>query len=724
MGLSFFSKLDANSGFFQIVLNPDSSKLATFITPFGRYCYRRLPMGISSVPEVFSRAIQEILESLKGVSNLVDDICVYAATKEEHDQRLEMVLQALQRAGVTLNADKCVFGAKTLKYLGYLITENGVHPDPNKVSAITSFPVPKDVSDVRRFVGMVNSLACFVPNLSTILKPLTLLLHKNVSWVWDVAQSEAFKQLKEILVSPDVLTLYDHKNSLCVQADSSAYGLGAVLCQKIQHKWKPVCYASRSLTPTECRYATIEKEALAITWACDRFQQYLFGKEFIIYTDHSPLVSLLSKKRLDDMPLRVQRFRMRLMRYSYDVQYIPGSKQIVADALSRAPVTDVKLSINEVSLVAEVENFVEGMVANLPASQNRLNEIRAQQNNDPVLSVVKKFCQSEWPSKCPVEVLPFKKVQNELSVINGILVKGSLLVIPTSLRVEILSKIHEGHLGIVKCQKRARSSVWWPSITNHIKHMVERCHTCLQFKVNRAEPMISTPFPERPWQMIGIDLCHLNGKQYLVVVDYFSRFIEIPLCTTTTANVIISHVRSIFSRFGIPEEVRSDGGPPFNSKEFRKFSEEYGFYHNKSSPYYSQSNGEVERAVQTVKNILKRAHVEKSDPYLALLAYRSAPLACGYSPAQLLMGRQVRTTVPSLPEVLMPKWPPLGEVNKFERFYRKKIKANFDDRKGVCPLSHLHQGQTVFLNNQKATVVSDAGNRSYNFEKKDGGFCI
>ena len=578
---------------------------------------------------------------------------------------------------------------------------------------------------MRRFLGMTNSLGRFIPNLATVIKPLTLLLHKDTEWIWDYDQKLAFDQLKQNLISSPVLALYDQHLDTCIQADSSGYGLGAVLCQKVDDIWKPVSYASRSLTPTESRYATIEKEALAITWACERFHQYLFGKEFTIYTDHSPLVTLLSKKRLDEMPLRVQRFRLRLMRYNYEVIYIPGSKQTIADTLSRAPVEESKeISIKSIELSVEIENYVQGFIGNINASEHRLKEIQQFQNKDPVLKEVKKFTQSHWPKSCAIPLLPYYSVRNDLSIVNDILVKGTLLVIPSELRVNILERIHEGHLGIVKCQQRARSCVWWPGINSQIKDLVGRCVACLQFRKNRSEPLIPTPFPDRPWQRLASDLCELNGKKYLVVVDYFSRYFEVALCFSTNVTSVTNHLCSIFARHGVPEVLVTDGGPPFNSFKFTQFSERYGFTHIKSSPKFSQSNGEAERTVQTVKQLLKKANVAGTDPYLAMLSYRSTPLSCGYSPAQLLMGRHLRSPLPILPTNLTPKWPPIESVSKFESENRTKIKNHYDKRKGVRELKDLEPGQNVFLHgSQRATVVAEAGKRAYNFLREDGVQC-
>ncbi|UYV78016.1 hypothetical protein LAZ67_15003200 [Cordylochernes scorpioides] len=273
----------------------ESSSLTTFLTPFGRYRFKRLPFGISSAPEVFQRKMSNLLESQSGVNCHMDDIVIWGATREEHDERLRCVLRKLQDSGLTLNKEKCIFSVKEIKFLGHLITERGVLPDPNKVQGIREFPSPSSISEVRRFLGMVNFTGKFIPDLSTILYPLNQLLVKRNDWRWDSAQEEAFEKVKKLLSTSPALTLFDPNLPTTVSADASSYGLGAVLLQKSEDGYqKAVAYASRTMSETEKRWAQIqiEKESLAIVWACERFQDYLMGNTFSIENDHKPLIPI------------------------------------------------------------------------------------------------------------------------------------------------------------------------------------------------------------------------------------------------------------------------------------------------------------------------------------------------------------------------------------------------------------------------------------------------
>ena len=257
-GAAVFSKLDANSGFWQIPLAKKSRLLTTFITPFGRYCFNKMPFGISSAPEHFQKKISEILRGLDGVLCLMDDVLVYGINETEHDQRLMAALTKIQTARVTLNPKKCEFQKKQLKFLGQLV---GIRADPEKTAAITTMKAPTNISELGCFIGMINQLGKFSQNLADFTQPLRQLLSKTSAWYWGPDQEQAFARIKRELSQLTVLTLYNPQAHTKVCSDASSYGVGTVLMQKSDSTWKPVAFASRTLTKTEKRYAQIEKEA-------------------------------------------------------------------------------------------------------------------------------------------------------------------------------------------------------------------------------------------------------------------------------------------------------------------------------------------------------------------------------------------------------------------------------------------------------------------------------
>ncbi|XP_030204757.1 uncharacterized protein K02A2.6-like [Gadus morhua] len=712
-GARIFSKLDANMGFWQIPLAEESAKYTTFITPFGRYHFQRLPFGINSAPEHFQRVMAEVIDGLDGVVCHIDDLLVWGKDQEQHDARLHALLKKLEQAGVTLNADKCELSRSELVFLGHVITTSGISPDPEKTEAIRDMKEPTNVSELRSFLGMVNQVGKFIPQLSEKDKALRDLLSKKNCWLWGVDQAAAFRVLKEALISPPVLAMYDTSRDTKVSADASSYGLGGVLLQKWDSEWRPVAYASRSLSPTEQRYAQVEKEALGLTWACERFRDFLLGKHFCLETDHKPLLSLLGAQALDLLPPRIQRFRMRLMRYSYDIVHVPGKSLWTADTLSRSPVQK-KMTANDTELMESTNIYVDCIVNNLPVSPTFMDTLKAQLEADSVCSRVMKMCADGWPDHAQQEPLlkHFWPEQATLTVQDGLLLKDTRLVIPAAMRNDVLDRLHEGHQGVVKCKARARQTVWWPGLGHQITEMVLKCRTCLQERRNHSEPLMPSDCPERPWQKLGADLFELGGKTYLLVVDYLSRYVELALLTHTKCNDVINHLKSMFARHGIPEVLMSDNGPQFSGQAFASFASAYGFKHLTSSPKFPQSNGEAERAVQTIKGLLKKA----TDPYMALLAYRATPLQNGYSPAQLLMGRRLRTTVPTHSSELQPTLPDRSTLFQKEGEKRSSDAANFNRRHRAKPLSSLSPGQEVWVTDTKTpgTVIqSHTSPRSY-----------
>ena len=296
-------------------MGTESHHLTTFITPIERFCFNRLPFGISLAPEHFQRHMSTILDSISGVLCNMNDILVYGENRTVHDRRLIRVLECLKEARVTLNDQKCEFSNTSIKFLGHIVSNQKIKADPDKIDAIVNMSPPTDITSLRRFLGMINQLAKFLPNLAKITKPLGELLVKSNDWTWGSLQIESFTQLKSLLTSLPVLMHFDVNHATVVSADTSSYDIGSVLLQKVDEKLHPVAFASCALTPTEQRYAQIEKESLALSWACEKFRNYLIGTHFKIQTDYKPLLSLFGNKDLYDLSPRIQRFRMRMMWY-------------------------------------------------------------------------------------------------------------------------------------------------------------------------------------------------------------------------------------------------------------------------------------------------------------------------------------------------------------------------------------------------------------------------
>ncbi|KAL8608117.1 hypothetical protein ACOMHN_016572 [Nucella lapillus] len=305
------------------------------------------------------------------------------------------------------------------------------------------------------------------------------------------------------------------------------------------------------------------------------------------------------------------------------------------------------------------------------------------------------------------------------TIVDDLLLLDERIVIPRCLRIDTLNRLHEGNLGITKCSALAKSSVWWLYITAEIEEMINKCHTCAIHRPEQKEPLKPSSFPEQPWSRLGMDLFDLRGKTYLLIVDYYSRWVEIKPLPNSTSAETINQTKSVFAAQGIPDVVVSDNGPQFASEEFKNFASSYGFTHVTSSPRYPQSNGEAERAVRTIKTLLKK----NKDPYIGLLMYRASPLQNGLSPAELLMGRKLRTRFPVQPITLNPHTPDHETIMKKETRYKEQQQANFNQRHAARDLPSLQQGDRVWLRDlqRPGQVVGQHNSpRSYIIETPKG----
>ena len=649
-GKKLFSIVDEKDGFWQIQLDEESSYLCTFNTPFGRYRFTRLPFGVCSAPEVFQKN-EALFGDIDGVEVIFDDIIVAAQDEQEHDEIMKKLLERAKVKNVKFNPDKLQYKVKEVKYMGNIVSESGLKPDSEKVRAILDMPLPKSKEELRRFLGMVNFFSKFIPSQSSITDPLRQLLKKDSVWFWSHEHTAAVEQLKQILSCQPVLKFFDLAKPVKLQVDASKSGLGACLLQD----GHPVAYASRSLSSAEVNYAQIEKELVAVVFGCEKFHCYVYGNPIDVDSDHKPLVSISTKPLAQASP-RLQRLLLRLQRYDVTINYLPGKYMYVADALSRAflPEGPVHDEMND-----DVTKMIHSLVKNLPMTAEKLLEMKSATAEDEVLQQLIRFLTDGWPStraNIPSTVSHYRKFRDEIYEVDGLLFFGQKLIIPQQLRPDILRRIHESHLGMEKCKSRARAVVYWPGMSADIERLVAKCSTCLKHqRSNQKEPLKPHAVPARAWQKLGTDIFEYKSKPYLVIVDYYSKYPEICLLNDKSSQAVITSMKSVFARHGIPDEVVADN-MPFSSKECSRFAQEWGFKISTSSPHYPQSNGMSERTIQTIKNLLRKADDEGNDPYIALLEYRNTPITgLQESPAQLLMSRMLKSKLPTTTALLRPK---------------------------------------------------------------------
>ena len=715
-----FTTLDATSGFMQLELDEESSLLTTFTTPFGRYKFCRLPYGVKTASEVYHRTMVELFEDIEGVEIYIDDILIHAPTNEEHNKILKQVLQKCREVNLKLNLAKCRFEKTELKYLGHILGNGVIKPDPAKIQAIMGIPDPTCKEDLRRFLGMVTYLAKFCPNLSEKSAPLRELITQE-NWQWESKHDEAMTQIKSMISDEPVLRMFDPNLAVTLSVDSSQHGMGAVLLQEGQ----PVEFASCSLNKTQRAYAQIEKEFMAVQFGLQRFHQYVYGQKATVETDHLPLLGIM-KKSLSDVTPRLMRMRLRMQPYDFDLIHKPGSKLVLADTLSRAFLnqyqdeadSNVKLDHDQIHAVTY------DILQNLSTRQR----LQAATKSDKALQILQTYITSEWPHTRNACIEPLKaywNVRHDLSTHDDLILRNNQIVIPVAMRKQVMENIHLGHLGIVKCIERAKSTVYWPGYQNQIKDMVESCESCAaNSRANVSEYIEPYAIPEYPMQTIHMDIFHLNGIEYLATIDRFSKWPTCYQLKNSTSREIINLLSKQFVDFGRPETCITDNATYFMSSDFKWFMQEHEIKHTTSSPLMSRSNGLAERLNQTIKSALQKSLDTGGNLNDVLTSLRSTPVGQGLpSPAVLLQGRNLRDKLNCATHMLKHQNLDMDKIR--ESMGKQQSESNFQAN-DKYPDSKFIEGMEVWVRMghkqwKKAIIVEHANApRSFIIELENG----
>ncbi|XP_024064460.2 LOW QUALITY PROTEIN: uncharacterized protein K02A2.6-like, partial [Terrapene carolina triunguis] len=641
-----FSKIDLSQAYLQMHVDEKSQELLTIVTHKGLYRYCRLPFRITSAPALFQRAMDQILCGLSGVQCYLDNILVTGRNEEDHLKNLEATLRRLEEYGLRVCKDQYEFFQPSVEYLGHIIDAAGLHKAPAKVKAIVEAPPPRNVSQLRSFLGLLNYYGKFISQLATLLKPLHELLGQNKAWKWTEACNVAFNKAKDALLNSEVLMHFDPSLPLQLACDASPYGVGAVVSHIMPSgEERPIVFASRTLSKAETNYTQIEREALGIIFGIRKFHQYLFGRKFTLLTDQRPLTSIFGPYT-GIPPLaasRMQRWALLLSAHTYEIKYRKSTLHGNADGLSRLPLP-VKHQDS-----AQKEIFYFEQVENTPITAT---QIKKATRVDPLLSQVMDLVmhgKSRHTSPVSPNLVTYMSRRTELLIQSGCLLWGRRVIIPPPLRSQMLEQLHSGHCGIVRMKEIARSYFWWPGLDSAIEEKAKACMSCQGVRnAPQWAPLHPWDWPENPWQRIHVDFPGpLEGSMFLVVVDAHSKWPEVSIMQSTTAKSTIQKLRGLFSHFGLPEQLVSDNGLQFVSQEFQNFMKANGIHHITSAPYHPSTNGLAENFVQTMKQALKSARGQHSIPKgldTFLLSYRTTPHATTKaSPAFLMMGRQLRT---------------------------------------------------------------------------------
>ena len=715
-GSKYFTKLDAKSGYWAVKLDENSQKLTTFQTPFGRYCFRRLPFGLNVSQDIFQLEMDRILEKCSGACGIADDIVVYGKTEKEHDENLRNFMEIATEHGLTLNSTKCDVKKDSVSFFGNMYTAEGMKPDPAKIADLKQMNRPQSRVELQQFLGFTNYLSKFIENYSDKTAILRELLAKESMFLWEEHHQMAFDNIKTAISEHTTLRYYDPKKPVILHCDASQMGIGAALLQPNGINLEPVAYASKSLSPCEQRYACIERELLAIVFATQRFHQFVYGRHFTVVTDHKPLVMIIDKS-LTAAPPRLQRMLIALQGYNFDIQYDKGQNNTLADGLSRFPNRQNQDTI-ELDLRVDFIRF----------STNKVNELQTHTALDPTLNKLKEVIIKGWPDtiqELSADMRPYWSIRDQLAVEDGIIMKGPQVVIPAPIRQDIMRQLHTAHLGQEKTKLLAKESVFWTSMNQDIEEYVKACPVCQKFMPAQApEPLLPHDIPNKPWSVVGTDLFQFQGHQYLIIADYYTKYPVVRrLPLHTSSEVIIQTSKAIFAEYGIPDRIISDNGPQFDSAAYQNFSKQWGFAHYTTSPRRPQGNGFIERQIQTVKNTMKKATEAHLDTELALLFLRSTPVTSHIpSPAQMLFGRKLKTTILSKIRNEIP-----GKDRIMEALTKRQdTQKQFFDRHSGRELPPLHNEQQVRIQNpltghwDLAKVITKCDPRSYIVEDNCG----
>ena len=717
-GASYFSVIDFCSGYFQIPLDEQAKQFTAFITQDGLFEFEVMPFGLCNAPSTFQRLMEQCLRGLQWQICLIylDDVIIYSKTFEDHLTHLSAVFDRLRDAGLKLKPSKCQFGCKSVPYLGFIATPEGISPDPGKVESVRTYPVPTNLKQVRSFLGLANYYRRFIPKFAHICHPLTQLTRKNQPFTWTSECQDAFDLLKQKLISAPILGYPDFSLEFILHVDASNFALGMVLSQIQNGRKIVIAYASRTLNRSEQNLSATEREALACVDGIKYFQHYLYGRHFTIYTDHAALKWLMDIK---DPTGKLARWSLTIQQYDFTIKHRSGTSNGNADALSRRP------HFPSISAITKLQS-----------SGFQPDFIRTQQQQDHTLSDLINYLNT---SQLP----PSDKAARSLllTVHDYFLEDGILyhiytrmgrrkrdpfiqLVVPKSLQHQILEAAHNdvlaGHLGITKTYAVVRQRFFWPGMFIDIQHYCKSCVDCAMKKAPKGgyrANLISIPV-EGPFDRVGVDclgplpVTHSGNRYIVVFTDYFTKWPEafaVPdIKAPRIAQLLLDH---IIARHSAPRHLLSDRGKNFLSKVVQAACDLYQIQKCNTTAFRPSTNGLTERYNQSLMQSL--SHYTSSNQkdwdvnlQALLFGFRIAPSpTTGESPFYLLYGRD-----PILP-VEVPLKPPT-EISPTILSYRATLVRQMQ-------LTHRVASEQIQLSQQAMKDLYDRKSKPYPYKVGD-----
>lgn len=602
--MKFFSVLDLKSGFYQIPVSEASTKYTAFVTHCGHYEFLRMPFGLVNAPSVFQRAMNELQKLLQpgDCQSYLDDTIIASRTIDEGLEKLERFLIALQKTGLTLRLDKCVFLAESITFLGHEISANGIEPGDRKTKTISEYPVPKNSSDVRRFLGLTGFFRKFVNGYATLVKPLTMLTKTKDApqFEWTDPAQQSFDELKIRLTTKPILCTFDPDKPHEVHTDASKIGLAAVLFQREENGLRPVFYYSRHCSKAEQNYAAYELEVLAIVTACERFRVYLIGRHFKIVTDCAAVTTM---RRSTPVPAKIERWWSKLLVFDYELIHRPGEQLAYVDAMSRAPTEQapetcvMRIDINHKDWLATMQyqdNKIKSIVNALNGSGSSTTDDVRQLKTDYELDGGRLF----------------RKTKD-----------GPKWYVPAGVRWRMLKAAHDdrGHYGLEKTLQQLKQGLWFPRMRNYTKSYLTSCVECCYNKrpggTSEGQLHISETVPI-PFHTIHLD--HVGpftkssrgNTHVLGIADAFSKHVQLKAVKSTKTAPVLNMLREMANTFGFAHRIVTDRGTAFTSKAFKDFCEENSIQHIQNAVRTPRANGQIERINQNINTYLRTTTVE------------------------------------------------------------------------------------------------------------------
>ncbi|KIH66015.1 integrase core domain protein [Ancylostoma duodenale] len=636
-----YTSLDFQQGFHQIPLQEEHCERTAFACFLGAFEYIHMPMGLKGAPATFQRIMDDFKKYLRArVFIYIDDLIITSATPDEHLTDIDEVLGKIELIGMKLKASKCEFAKQEITFLGFVLSKDGIRPNPEKTKAIDAYRTPKNATDVKSFLGMCSFFRRFIHNFANIAAPLTALTKKDNPFNWTSECDEAVMRLKAALRSAPILAAPRLGQPFLIETDSSSKGVAGVLKQEQDDTVRVIAYASRTLNKHEARYPAIELEALGLVFAVQKFRPYIDGAKCTVITDHAPLKALLHRK---DLTGRLAKYQIVLQEFDIEIVYRPGKRNVVCDTLSR-------------HLPPAANAFTSLQPDNLD-----LEKIRTEQNQCAWMTQYKEALKQ---GEVLPELLDYILINDLLYRLPPRLHQDPQLVIPedSPIRNDIISTVHQSqmgtaHLGVTKTRAAVAKIAIWNNMAKDIMQFVTSCRQCQSRKdpstYRLREPLQRFEITTKPWQRIHSDvigplLLTLDGNKYIIVfIDSFSKFIVAEPLPDQKANTTSqTFINRFVARFGLPEMLVTDQGANYMSDTFRSLLRNLHITHRTSTPYHHESNGQVERANRTLQEQIAIAtdqHHDQWDNVLPLIvhAYNSAESASTkYSPHFLVHGSE------------------------------------------------------------------------------------